>query len=280
MTCKEKTSLDVMWNTMENELRRGCQVTGVIGYSLQDLTSGRTSKYLEDIVFPTASTIKIAILVALATKISEGALSWEQRYNTKDLPKVGGSGILSLLKYHVHLSIWDLASLMIALSDNDATNACIDLVGMDYINSLMLSFGLPNTKLMRKMMDREAVSKGAENVSTPKELMTLMCKIHNRDGISEQIAEDILTILALRKGGAFSQALPANIKRANKPGGLNHVAVDAGIIYFPQRPVALTVMGCFLESDETPAIVPVTNVVRTAYKHLNIISKCTRYGRG
>ena len=76
---------------------------------------------------------------------------------------------------------------MIALSDNDATNACIDLVGMDYINSLMLSFGLPNTKLMRKMMDREAVSKGAENVSTPKELMTLMCKIHNRDGISEQI---------------------------------------------------------------------------------------------
>ncbi|HHW26149.1 MAG TPA: serine hydrolase [Firmicutes bacterium] len=272
------TALDILWNTMEQDLNRRCSSVGagVMGYSLCDLTTGKTAKFQEQVVFPTASTIKIAILLAVATKVHAGQLDWQSRYNTAGLPKVGGSGILSLLRDPVELSLWDLSSLMIALSDNDATNACIDLAGMDYVNSLLSSLGLKKTLLRRKMMDGEAVLRGDENVSTPEELMKLVSMIEKRDGIPDAVCKDVLTILSLEKDGAFTQGLPPHVKRANKPGGLDHVAVDAGLIYLRDRTVALGVMACFVEEKPTETV---ADLIRTAYRYLNLISECTEYGR-
>jgi len=185
----------ILWRKMESDLRDCCNTDGVIGYSFLDLVTGQRSGYQDDVVFPTASTIKIAILLAIANKVHDGEISWEQRVNTENQPKVGGSGILTLLRYPVEMSLWDMCGLMIALSDNDATNICVDLAGMDYVNSLMDSLGLSSTRLRRKMMDTEAVKRGDENVSTPRELVNLMERIYRRDGVREQVAKDVLTLL-------------------------------------------------------------------------------------
>lgn len=275
---KTDTALDILWNTMEQDLNKRCSSVGlgVMGYSLCDLTTEKTAKFQEQVVFPTASTIKIAVLLALATKVHAGELDWHKRYNTSDLPKVGGSGILTLLRDPVELSLWDLSSLMIALSDNDATNACIDFTGMDYVNSLLSSMGLTKTLLRRKMMDGKAVQRGDENVSTPDELMKLVSRIERRYGVSDAVSKDVLTILSLDKGGAFTQGLPPHVKRANKPGGLDHVAVDAGLIYLKDRTVALGVMANFVEEKPTETV---ADLVRTAYRYLNLMAECTEYGR-
>ncbi len=272
----KQTSKDILWARMEDELEEACQVTGVMGYHLVDLTSGRESGFRDDVVFPTASTIKIAVLLGLATRVHSGELDWEQRLSTKSLPKVGGSGILSLLRHPLEMSLWDMACLMIALSDNDATNACMDLAGMDYINSIIEGLGLTETRLQRKMMDADAVRRGHENISTPRELSELVRRIYRRDGVSDPVASDVLTMLELPKSSPFSEALPPEVKRANKPGGLECVAVDTGIIYLPDRPVILAVMGSFLEGNESSLA---AKLIRTAYRYLNLLSRCTQYGR-
>ena len=65
------------------------------------------------------------------------------------------------------LTLRDLATMMVAVSDNSATNVLIDRVGMDNVNALMTSLGLQHTLLRRKMMDLKAAGEGRENVSTP-----------------------------------------------------------------------------------------------------------------
>jgi len=270
-----KKPVSVLWDKMSLELEQACKKEGVVGYSLVDFATGKRLGFLDDVTFPTASTIKIAILLALAQKVHEGNLAWDQRVRIGDSSKVYGSGILSHLRYPLDMAVWDVATLMIALSDNDATNICIDFVGMEYTNRLLDSLGLPNTRLRRKMMDAQAVKRGDENVSTPRELTELLVKIHRGEGIPGEVARDVLEILELPKDGPFGKALPSKIRRVNKPGGLSHVSVDAGIVYIPERPFALAVMGSFLtEGDKA-----VVDVIRTAYGYMDLIARCTEYGR-
>jgi beta-lactamase class A len=282
-----ETSPDIVWRNMEEELHALCQeaggipcerAAGVIGYSLLDLRTGKTAGFREDVLFPTASTIKIAVLLGLTTRVHRKELSWEQRFSVGPENKVGGSGILSLLKHQVDLSLWDLASLMIALSDNHATNICIDLAGMSLVNDLLDGLGLTRTRLRRKMMDLEAVKRGNENVATPHELTLLLEKLYRAQGIPTAVAADVLKILELPKSGPFADALPPDVRRANKTGGLSRVRVDAGVIYLPGRDFCLAVMGSFLiegEKDDQP----VTEVVASAYRHMALLADCNELGR-
>ncbi len=84
--------------------------------------------------------------------------------------RVAGGGVLAYLDHPVELSLHDIATLMILVSDNSATNICINRVGMDKVNALISDFGLWGTELRHLMQDREAILSGRENVSTPAEL--------------------------------------------------------------------------------------------------------------
>ena len=72
------------------------------------------------------------------------------------------------------ITLRDLATMMVAVSDNSATNVLIDRVGMENVNALMDSLGLTHTRLRRKMMDLKAAGEGRENISTPAEMMALL----------------------------------------------------------------------------------------------------------
>lgn len=268
---------NILWGKMEDDFRSLCEDSpGVMGYSLLDLKSRKRCSFNENVLLPTASTIKIPILLALARRVDEGRHFWGMRIPLRDQDKVAGSGILYNLKYDVELSLWDMASLMIALSDNTATNICIDIAGMDYINNMLLSLGLPNTKVKRLMMDVDAPKRGDENVSTPRELVKLLRRIEERDGIKDEVSKDVLELLELPKGGAFKEALPENIRYANKPGGLGNLSVDAGIIYYPEKTFVLAVMGAFL--PENPGRFTVS-LVKSAHEYMKILDRCTELGR-
>ena len=278
-----ETVLDIVWRNLEEGLRGLCEhpiggdnASGVVGYALLDLGSGKRAGFRENVVFPTASTIKIAILLAVANKVDSGKLSWDLQIVVPEGRKAGGSGVLSLFKHEARLSLRDLSALIIAVSDNDATNMCIDLVGMDYVNSVLIGLGLQSTRLRRKMMDFEAAQRGEENVSTPGELVRLLEAIYRKDGVNERVSRDVLELLGLPKDGPFSRALPAGVKRENKPGGLSHVSVDAGIVHLPKRDFCLAVMGSFLDGSPEEQV---TRVVAAAYRYIALLSECTDLGR-
>ena len=88
-------ALDLIWTKMADELEEICRKTGVMGYSVRDLKTGRKAGFREDVLFPTASTIKIHILLGVAIRVHRGELDWAQRVVVEDEDKVGGSGVLA-----------------------------------------------------------------------------------------------------------------------------------------------------------------------------------------
>src|SRR5437660_3597212 len=141
---------------------------GVLGVASIDLSSGRTFSYNADAVFPTASSIKIPIMIQLFRDERAGKFSFGDKATLGPKDNAGGSGgplQKALDKGPVTVTIRELLEDMLQYSDNSATNRLIDMVGMDRVNALIREFGLERTRLRRKMMDTAAAARGDENVS-------------------------------------------------------------------------------------------------------------------
>jgi beta-lactamase class A len=215
-------------------------VDGAVGYEILDLTNGDRVSHLQDASFPTASTIKLAIVLELFKQVEERRLRLDETLVLDRAKAVGGTGVLVHLGTPT-LSIRDYATLMVALSDNTATNVLIDRLGMEAIASRLKSIGLPGTKLRRHMMDLAAARRGDENVSTPHELVLLLQAIQKNDAAIE--------LLKTPKDSRLRRGLPADVATADKPGELDGVRVDAGIVFAKNRPYAFAVMMSFLKSE-------------------------------
>ena len=147
---------------------------GVLGVSVRDLKTGTALDMRADEAFPTASTIKPAVLLELYHQAEAGRIDLLSTTTPPAGKRAGGGGVLQDLGSRVTLSWRDLAVLMMAFSDNEATNLLIDKVGMEAVNRRLDALGLSKTRLRRRMMDLEAARRGDENVSTPAELRRLM----------------------------------------------------------------------------------------------------------
>jgi beta-lactamase class A len=252
---------------------------GVLGVAIKDLKTGKTYFLNEREVFPQASSIKIAILLEIFKQAQEGKLDLNEFLAVDEPRKVGGSGVLNLLGHpSLSLSVRDTAVLMVVLSDNTATNLLIDKVGMDAVNKRMVSLGLRGTKLQRKMMDLTAASEGRENLSTPVEMMTLLEKIWRGEALRDPSRKELLDILAIPKDSPLRAGVPEGVEVAEKPGGIEAVRCDSGIVMLPGRPYIICVMTTYLkrDADGDPAIARVSRLV---YEHLSRLERSSEYGR-
>jgi beta-lactamase class A len=213
-------------------------VDGVVGYLIVDQSSGGRVAHLERETFPTASTIKLAIVYELFKQVEEGKLRLEETMTLERAKAVGGSGVLVELGTPT-LSIRDYATLMVTLSDNTATNVLIDRLGMEAITKRMQLLGLTGTKLRRHMMDTAAARRGDENVSTPDEIVRLL----------QQMPVAGIDLLKKPKESRLRKGLPQGVAVADKPGELEGVRVDAGVVYAKNRPYVFCVMTTFLKDD-------------------------------
>ena len=199
---------------------------GVMGVCVKELSTENSIEIHGDEQFPTASTIKIHVLAQLMLRAERGELDLQEKVPVTPDLLTPGSGILTYLDGVLELTVLDLANLMIIVSDNTATNLCIDLAGMDGTNALLRQLGLTQTLLRRKMQDSEAVRRGDENVSTPVECATMLEHLY-RGRPTTTVAEQCLTILKKPNRGPIQRALPG-LTAASKPGGMPRVRCDAG----------------------------------------------------
>jgi beta-lactamase class A len=235
-------------------------VDGVVGYSILDLASGDRIGHLERETFPTASTIKLTIVYELFRQAEEGKVRLDDAIVLDRSKAVGGTGVLQQLGTPT-LSIRDYATLMVMLSDNTATNVLIDRLGMENITSRMHGLGLASTKLRRHMMDTAAARRGDENVSTPDDLVRLL-QIVNKD------QPDAIALLKKSKESRLRRGLPEGVAAADKPGELEGVRVDAGVVFAKNRPYILCVMTTFLKS-EPEGERAIEEISRTAYEYFS-----------
>src|SRR5262249_26011586 len=170
--------------------------------SIQDRKTGSTIDLRADELFPTASSIKPAVLLELYHQAEAGGVDL-QATTTPPTPRVGGGGVLEALGDHVSLTWHDLAVLMMVWSDNEATNVLIRRVGMDAVNRRLDGLGLPRTRLRRQMMDLEAARRGEENVTTPSELRRLLEAVEDGTGLLLARAADLRAAAAVHQRRAL-----------------------------------------------------------------------------
>jgi beta-lactamase class A len=270
----------VLWQKLEAAVNVvDCNLDGVLAVAILDLTTGQKYLLRADEVLPTASSIKIAILAELYRQAQQGKVKLSDLYTLQASDMVGGSGITSVLTPGVtRLTLRDVAGLMISVSDNSATNVIIERVGMENVNALLDSLGLTHTRLRRKMMDLKAAGEGRENVATPREMMMLLEALYRGKVLNKPMTEDFFNLLSVHKESYIPRELPEDLRVANKPGELEGVRNDSGIVFTGKRPYVISVMTTYLrrERDGGEAIVKISNA---AYQMFDRLSRASEYGR-
>ena len=270
----------VLWQKLESTIHDVDQhLDGVMGVAIEDLKTGDQFSLHENEVFAQASSIKITVLANLYFQAQQGKLKLTDLYTVQSSDLVPDSDIMGGLTPGVtRITLRDLATMMVAVSDNSATNVLIDRLGMENVNAMLGSLGLTHTRLRRKMMDVEAAKQGRENISTPREMMMLLGSIYRGKLLNKESTAEFFRVLSTNKDSWIPHDLPANVKIANKPGSLEGVRNDAGIVFVEGRPYVICVMTAFLE-NERDGEEAISKVSQAAWKMFDRLSRASEYGR-
>jgi beta-lactamase class A len=270
----------VLWQKLQANIEHIDQnLDGVMGVAIEDLTTGEHYYLREDEVFAQASSIKITVLANLYQQAQQGKLKLTDLYTVQSSDLVQDSYIMNGLTPGItRVTLRDLATMMVAVSDNSATNVLIERVGMQNVNAMLDSLGLTHTRLRRKMMDLQAAKEGRENISTPREMTTLLDAIYQGKVLNKESTADFFKVLATNKDSWIPRELPADLQVANKPGSLEAVRNDSGVVFVEGRPYVICVMTSFLRS-ERDGEEAISKVSLAAWQMFDRLSRATEYGR-
>jgi len=228
--------------------------SGRIGVYAKNLKTNEEIKINADSLFPTASVIKLPILVTLFQKAKDGFINLDSEILIPSQDKVGGAGVIRYFDGNTKIKLIDAAILMIILSDNTATNAVIDQFAnkhddkLEAVNSTMEKLGLKNTKLLNKVFSYSTKKNTPEakrfglGYSSPFEMGKLLEMIYSHQVIDSQYSERILSILKNQQDDTMIRRyLPydklkenESIIVANKTGAVDRSRIDIGIVHSPK----------------------------------------------
>src|SRR5581483_5930733 len=206
-------------------------------------------------------------------------LKLSDMYTVQQSDLVQDSDIMNGLTPGVtRITLRDLATRMVAVSDNSATNVLIDRVGMENANTELDTLGLSHTRLRRKMMDLKGAAEGRENVSTPTEMMTLLEDVYRGKVLNHDMTADFFKMLSTHKDSWIPRDLPEDLRIANKPGALEGVRNDSGIVFAQNRPFVICVMTTYLRRERDGELA-ISKIARDAYQTFDRMGRASEYGR-
>ncbi|MBE6961551.1 MAG: serine hydrolase [Ruminococcaceae bacterium] len=232
--------------------------TGQLGFAFYDLNTGEDC-YLEgDQAIPTASVFKIYLLTELFRQAEAGLISLDDCIEVTPETVSPGSGILYRFHHNVALSVHDHAVLMMALSDNTATDKLFALIGRDNIlENVIRPLGLQKTKVdfdCTKLIwnfyhDPETGERinsynnpwfrcetEQSDCSSPRDMVTILQALHDATLLSREASEQVLALMdPIPKKARLAKYLPKGVRVARKTGSLtNCLCNDAGVVYTPK----------------------------------------------
>ncbi len=235
--------------------------------------------------FHAASTIKLAVLVALFTAVEQGrfALDWRLHVRNRFLSLVDGLPFrVSPTRdadAEVHAAIGrtmrlcDLATHMITRSSNLATNLLLDLVGVEYARQVVAALGVEGIELVRGVEDDRAFEAGLNNRVTANGMVSLLRAIYERRNLSADASGQMLDILLqqeLRSG--ISAGLPASVRSdarvGNKTGEISSAAHDVGVVFLGERQPYVLAILTEPEPETAASMEAVASVSRAVYDWL------------
>jgi N-acetylated-alpha-linked acidic dipeptidase len=234
---------------------------GTVSLYAKNLETGDSFERGADDRVRSASTIKLAILVEAFAQVAEGRARWSDPLVLTDAKKAAGAGVLPELGEGLRLTLRDAANLMIVVSDNTATNLVLDALTADAVNARLESLGFRATRCLRKIGgggESRAASEPANQgfgigVTTPREMATLVERLERGEIVSAEASHEMMQLLKRQqyRDGLFRGM--KGLAAATKPGALDHLRSDVGVLYTPRGRVAMAVTCADLpEIDYSP----------------------------
>jgi beta-lactamase class A len=213
---------------------------GEVGIYVKDLRSGRVSLYNADTVFPTASIVKVPILLGVTAAVENGQLAYDSNHVYRDSLLYAGEDILGSFKDGEKIALKKIIMLMMTTSDNTASLWLQSLAGGGRrINELLTQQGLSNTFVNSRTPGREANrAQYGWGQTTPAEMGRLFEKIYRREIISPYSSEKMLRAMS-RNFWDEDESLgsfPPYIEVFSKNGCVNASRSEAMIVNAPNRP--------------------------------------------
>ncbi|WP_212003289.1 serine hydrolase [Chitinophaga sp. HK235] len=209
---------------------------GTAGIYVQHLQTGKWASINGDTIFPTASIVKIPLLVGLFNKIDKGELGYHQSMVYRDSSRYGGSGLMQFFKDSAVTEVSVLAALMMAYSDNTTSLWNQQLAGGGAsVNQLLEQYGLKDTRVNSRTPGREDNRKMyGWGQTTPREMSTLLAKIFRGEVISRAASERMYRLMT--KGYYDEQALtqiPPYVQAAAKTGSVDESRSEVVLVNAP-----------------------------------------------
>ena len=253
---------------------------GVIGVAVRDIKTGEEVSINGDRLFPMASVYKVPIMVEVFRQIEARKFSLDDRIELGDEHRTLGSGVLTLLSNGLKPTVKDLITLMIILSDNEATDILLKKVGSENVTAAMRSIGLNNIRVDRTTFDlirdylgfmdetargktyteivatsqarRITAEKQAEaerefakvmkDVSSPRDMALLLEKIYKGEAAGKESCQMMMTIMGRQMfNQRLPRYLPESARMAHKTGTIGSTTNDAGIMFVRGNPIAVAV---------------------------------------
>lgn len=168
---------------------------GKVAMYYDDL-KGNTIKINENEKYNSASCVKIFILIELFNQINKGIINRKEELTYEEKDYVNGSGILRYLSKGIKLPILDIATLMMIISDNVATNILIDFLGIENINKSIENIGCNNTKLYSKF---KSVENEVFSETTAYDYYLAWKKLNNYELFDKEMTQEIINIIKNQK---------------------------------------------------------------------------------
>ena len=204
---------------------------GRVGFYCRCLEEDRLWTRDEDMPLIAASVIKLPIMVTAFRDIAAGRLDPDEIVRIAPEMKKPSCGALTYMHDGLEVTVMDLITLMIILSDNTATNLLIDRLGMEKINANLRALGLNKPTLRRKLFDREAAGRGLENTITAEEMGLLLKKMYQGACVSPEADREMLAILGDQRLNGKMPFYLHGTKIAHKTGEDDGITHDVGIVY-------------------------------------------------
>jgi beta-lactamase class A len=218
---------------------------GEIGVYVKSLKTGKDVRINADSVFPTASLVKIPIMVGIVDKMRKGELSYHQPQIYKDSLLYEGVDILGSYKNNEKIELSKLLMLMLTTSDNTASLWLQSLAGTGTrINDLMDSLGLSNTKVNSRTPGREtARSKYGWGQTTPREMATLLEKIYRKEFFDNESCVRMMRMLGRNYWDEEGlSSLPPTIEVFSKNGAVNASRSEVMLVNAPHHPFLVCII--------------------------------------
>lgn len=217
---------------------------GVLGYAVHNLDTGERLAVRGDETFPTASLIKVAILVTLYDLVEKNEIRLDDRLRVLRIDKVPGSGILQHLHDGLEITVGDAAWLMMTISDNTATNLVLDKVAIRRVWQKMEALGLPHTKVHSRSFQRftsvamDSSVKYGLGVTTPNEMARLFALLADGKAVSPRADSTMLRIMEHNGYNGMLRRHVADVLMASKDGEGDQVRTECALFRLQSRVAA------------------------------------------